>query len=83
MLSLFLRRDVLLVLLSLSMLGVRPSPAAAAAATVTVDSVADDAATDGRCTLREALLATNTNTAVDSCASGSEAGTDVVAWDPR
>src|SRR5262249_26620501 len=48
----------------------------ARAATITVNSTADTLATDGNCTLREAILAANSDTAVDACAAGS--GPDVV-----
>jgi CSLREA domain-containing protein len=46
------------------------------AATITVNSTDDSLATDGNCTLREAILAANSDTAVDGCAAGS--GPDVV-----
>ncbi|MEZ5581838.1 MAG: CSLREA domain-containing protein [Candidatus Competibacteraceae bacterium] len=48
----------------------------AQAATITVNSNADEAISDpdnGNCTLREAVEAANTNTAVDACTAG-EAG---------
>src|SRR5262245_5732495 len=48
----------------------------ARAATITVDATGDSLATDGNCTLREAILAANGDTAVDTCAAGS--GSDVV-----
>jgi CSLREA domain-containing protein len=50
--------------------------AVARAATITVNSTDDTLATDGNCTLREAVLAANSDTAVDGCAAGS--GPDVV-----
>src|SRR5512132_2086799 len=46
------------------------------AATITVTTVADGVANDGNCTLREAIIAANTDTAVDACAAGS--GSDVI-----
>lgn len=51
------------------------------AAFITVDAFddADDAA-NGDCTLREAVAAANTDTAVDGCAAGS--GADVIIFDP-
>jgi CSLREA domain-containing protein len=49
---------------------------AARAATIAVDSTADDVTTNGNCTLREAVIAANTNAAVDACAAG-EAGPTV------
>jgi CSLREA domain-containing protein len=48
----------------------------ARAATITVNSTDDSLASDGNCTLREAILAANNDTAVDGCAAGS--GPDVV-----
>jgi CSLREA domain-containing protein len=50
--------------------------AVARPATITVNSTADSLATNGNCTLREAILAANSDTAVDGCAAGS--GPDVV-----
>jgi CSLREA domain-containing protein len=49
----------------------------ARAATITVNSTADAVVNDGNCTLREAILAANSDTAVDACPAGS--GPDVVA----
>ena len=48
------------------------------AATITVNTTADALATDGNCSLREALQAANTDTAIDGCAKGSGADTVVV-----
>ncbi len=51
-----------------------------AATTITVTSTADPATpvVDGDCTLREAVLAANTDTAVDGCPAGSGADTIVL-----
>ena len=49
------------------------------AATILVTSNADGVATDGNCTLREAVQAANTNTAVDLCAAG-DADNDTIAF---
>ncbi len=53
---------------------------AAHAATITVDSTADDydQGPNGNCTLREAVIAANTDTAVDACPAGNGADTIVV-----
>ncbi len=55
-----------------------------AAATITVNSTADNQANDGACTLREAIIASNTDTAsgaaVGECAAGSGAG-DLIEFD--
>ena len=56
---------------------------AALAATITVNSVLDTAADDGVCTLREAIIAANTNTAsgvtAGECTAGA-AGADTIAF---
>ncbi len=51
-------------------------PVAASGTTITVDSAADSVAVDGTCTLREAIVAANADTAVDTCPAGD--GADVV-----
>ncbi len=51
------------------------APAVAAAATINVTSTADVIANDGKCTLREAIIAANTNHAVDTCPAGSASPT--------
>ncbi len=45
------------------------------AATITVDTLDDELNSDGDCSLREAITATNTNAAVDACAPGQAAPT--------
>jgi len=50
----------------------------ATAATITVTSTADTSAADGLCSLREAIIAANTDNAVDGCAAGN--GEDVIAF---
>ena len=54
------------------------------AATITVNSVADTAANDGVCTLREAIIAANTNMAsgasAGECAAGAAAGVDDIVF---
>lgn len=56
-------------------------PSFASAATITVNSVADTTANDGTCTLREAIIAANMNTAsgaaAGECAAGA-AGSDTI-----
>lgn len=51
--------------------------AAAAAATITVDTLNDDLAVDGFCSLREAILSVNDDVATNECPAG-ESGGDVV-----
>jgi CSLREA domain-containing protein len=48
----------------------------ARAATIIVSAPADDTTSNGNCTLREAVIAANTDAAVDACAAGS--GADVI-----
>jgi len=52
------------------------------AATIVVDSAADaaPAVNDGNCTLREAIEAANSNTAVDACSAGN--GADTIEFAP-
>ena len=58
--------------------------APARANTITVNSVADVAANDGQCTLREAIIAANTNAGFGGlsgeCAAGDNFGMDVIAF---
>lgn len=51
-----------------------------ATATITVDSVLDIVAADGVCSLREAVLAANTDQAVGGCVAGS--GADIIEFSP-
>jgi uncharacterized repeat protein (TIGR01451 family)/CSLREA domain-containing protein len=51
---------------------------ASAASTITVTTTDDELNTDGDCSLREAIQAANTDTAVDACTAGSGADTIVV-----
>jgi CSLREA domain-containing protein len=48
---------------------------AARAASIGVTTTADDTLVNGNCTLREAIIAANTDTAVDACPAGSGADT--------
>src|SRR5438874_3229095 len=52
------------------------SCSSAHAETITVNTTADELLTDGNCSLREAIQAANTDTAIDTCAKGS--GADLV-----
>ncbi len=58
------------------------APTAAHAAGITVDTAAE-AAADGRCSLREALLAADTDRRVDACPAGSGADEVVVPRQSR
>src|ERR1043165_2806342 len=48
--------------------------------TIVVNTTADDAVNNGNCTLREAIMAANTNAAVDACPAGV-AGLDTIQFD--
>jgi predicted outer membrane repeat protein len=57
-------------------------PAVAMTATITVDTTDGGGVTiDGRCSLSEALVGSNFNIGVDSCAAGAS-GQDTIAFDP-
>jgi CSLREA domain-containing protein len=47
----------------------------ASGSTITVNTAADESNTDGDCSLREAITAANTNTAVDACRAGRRRAT--------
>ncbi len=59
-------RFMVLVLLGLAVLGAGALPAT----DIQVDTTLDEVADNGNCTLREAILAANTNLAVDGCDAG-------------
>ncbi len=75
-----LARIAFLFILLISMIGVVP---ARAAATIIVNSLADSTLNDGGCTLREAIIAANTETAsgaaAGECVRGTGADTIVIA----
>lgn len=58
----------------------RPASAESAVpgTTITVNTDADEANTDGDCSLREALKAANNNVAVDECAAGQAGAKDAI-----
>ena len=69
----------MLVLLAFS--GVRPAHGVLANA-ITVNSTADDNTVNGNCTLREAIIAANTNATVDQCVNSPGGGLgDVIQFD--
>jgi CSLREA domain-containing protein len=71
------RHPILLVFLSL--IAVAPwfaaMPRARAAVPIVVTTTADEIAQNGRCSLREAIISANTDTAVGGCEAGSGADT--------
>jgi CSLREA domain-containing protein len=52
--------------------------AAVAGTTIEVNTDADESNTDGECSLREAILAADTNLTVDGCAAGSSSERDAI-----
>src|SRR5262245_14278903 len=68
-----LRNKAWVYLVALAALAAVP----AQATTILVDSTADDTATNGNCTLREAVLAANLNLIRDACPAGSP-GADTI-----
>ena len=54
-----------------ALVATQATPSVVQAVTIGVTSTADVVAADGNCTLREAIVAANTDTAVDECAAGS------------
>lgn len=67
------------IVLSLAALGVLPAQNSHASTTIVVTTTAQETAVDGNCSLEEAILAANTDTAVDACPAGSGADTIVLA----
>lgn len=78
-------RRVLALLCALSLLPVlAATPVAAAGATLYVTTSADGVPLgDGDCTLREAIIAANTNTGAYGCDAGSATGTDTILFLPN
>jgi hypothetical protein len=77
------RLRVLVPVFMLSLVGIvgpHIQPAFATRATITVNTAAGVGASDGKCSLVEAIQAANSNTAVDTCHTGSSTGTDTVAF---
>jgi CSLREA domain-containing protein len=72
--SRFRRARLAVLLVAAALLPAAPS----AAATIVVDSFADELAADLVCTLREAVIAANTNVAVGGCDAGSSHETDSI-----
>jgi len=73
-------RTAALVLLLLAALDA--SPARARAGVIAVTTTADEAGTGPACSLREAILSANTDTAVGGCPAGSSSTTDVISLPP-
>jgi CSLREA domain-containing protein len=72
--SAFLALGVLLTLLA--------GPSVARAATISVTTTTDNLSVNGDCSLREAIMAANTDAVVDSCGAGSGADTIILPAGP-
>ena len=74
-------RPVILRLLGVIavMVLVLAGPPAVRAVTIAVTTTADEVGVNGECSLREAVLAANTNVAVDTCPAGSSGEADNIA----
>ncbi len=64
---------------ALFLLGLAAAAWPLAANPIKVDSTDDDTKVDGKCTLREAIIASNLDSAVDSCAAGG-GGSDEITF---
>lgn len=69
---------LLMILLAAMALAWLATPRPLAAAGLTVTTTADEVAVNGECSLREAVIAANTNAPVDSCAPGSATELDII-----
>ena len=67
---LWLRGASVALAIGMLALGFGSQPASSAGA-IAVDSIVNSTATDGNCTLREAVMASNSDSAVDGCPAGS------------
>jgi CSLREA domain-containing protein len=74
----YLRGSGIVIALSTAVMGLMPLQAAHAA-TITVNTTADETATDGNCSLEEAVQAANTQAPVDACPAGTGNDTIVLA----
>lgn len=73
----FLFGFVLVLLLVMGLLGTAVFIPIVYAETITVNTTDDEVNSDGDCSLREAILSANTNTAVDACEAGD--GDDIIS----
>jgi CSLREA domain-containing protein len=73
------RRPTLLIAILIGAFALFLYAAPTRAATLTVNTVTDDNAANGLCSLREAITAANTDAAFGGCAAGS--GTDTITFD--
>ncbi len=71
-------RGLLLCALLFATLALTARPSSAASATIIVDSLDDDRAWTGTCSLRDAVIASNTNRATDGCPAGDRRFTTIL-----
>jgi len=76
----FRHEFLLILLLSAGLAATAVLTPIARADTITVTTSDDEINGDGDCSLREAVIAANTDTAVDACAAG--AGDDIISVPP-
>jgi CSLREA domain-containing protein len=75
-------RAIVLAATALVWVATLGAPTPARAADFHVTATADEVVDDGECTLREAVIASNTNAAVDTCPAGSATDTDHILLAP-
>jgi len=76
-------RNLLQLLTSLTMLFAlfsSTSPVHAAGTTITVDTTEETITDNANCSIREAVLAATSNTAVDNCPAGDAINIDTIAF---
>jgi CSLREA domain-containing protein len=66
----------------LSLLVAAAVPHSVNAVTINVNTFEDEVNTDGDCSLREAIVAANTNTRIDACTTGSSSDGDIITLAP-
>lgn len=77
MFTLFRTLSLISILAPVALLGPATPGRATSETVITVNTTVDELNYDGDCSLREAIQAANTNTAVDACPAGSS-GTDTI-----
>jgi CSLREA domain-containing protein len=73
------RRIAFLLVILLAATG-WPAAQGSTSAVITVNTVADDLTNNGNCTLREAIEAANSDTAVDGCPAGTASQPDTITF---
>lgn len=73
-----LRRALAVLSAGVCIVSLGSAPAGAVTTVIPVTTTDDEVNADGDCSLREAIIAANTNAASDACPAGSASNTDVV-----